>query len=350
MNILYIGKQVLFPQNGGDMIEYRNQRLLERISLGAIKYMDPEAMDLKSFSSRIGMGVSVKFLKSIKMEFSRDDYDLVFVSQSYYGRCTRYIKKEINNIPVLSFFHNAESDFFYEVYKNNKSLRTYLYFKKAQFWEMLSTHYADKIITLNERDSNRLKVLYGRESDYILPTTFRDSYHPLDTKEKDIDYLFLGSSFYANNEGVQFFLDNVMPYIPGHLCIAGKNMDKVNFNNLTNRVTILGFIDNLNEIYARSRFVISPIFSGSGMKTKTAEALMYGKTIIGTREAFEGYKYDSKCMIECNTAEEFIQTLSELYNSDNWEVNTFAREHFLKNYSDDCVYNYLNKILLEVCR
>jgi len=36
--------------------------------------------------------------------------------------------------------------------------------------------------------------------------------------------------------------------------------------------------------------VILPIISGSGMKTKTAEALMYGKSIIGIKEAFEGYK------------------------------------------------------------
>lgn len=40
--------------------------------------------------------------------------------------------------------------------------------------------------------------------------------------------------------------------------------------------------------------MVMPIFSGSGMKVKTAEALMYGKFLIGTKEAFEGYEIDEK--------------------------------------------------------
>ena len=43
-----------------------------------------------------------------------------------------------------------------------------------------------------------------------------------------------------------------------------------------------------------TRSASSPIFYGSGMKTKVAEALMHGKRIIGTNNAFAGYDNDIK--------------------------------------------------------
>lgn len=46
------------------------------------------------------------------------------------------------------------------------------------------------------------------------------------------------------------------------------------------------------EYIYNADFLIAPIFEGSGMKLKTAEALMYGKTVFGTTEAFEGYDVD----------------------------------------------------------
>ena len=67
------------------------------------------------------------------------------------------------------------------------------------------------------------------------------------------------------------------------------------------------------------------------MKTKIAEALMYGKTIVGTKEAFEGYIKDNRAMIECNTDEEFIFSLNTI---NNVGFNNISREIFINNYSN----------------
>lgn len=345
MNILYIGKKVYSPQNGGDMIEFRNQRLLEEISEGKIMYLNPQDYNPHSFSSRIGMEISSNFLLLVEKSMIEHSFDILYVSQSYYGRVTKYIKKK-SSAKILNFFHNAESDFFYAMYKSNPSLRSYLYYLKARYWEQCAAKYADVVITLNARDSERLRELYSRKADFILPTSFKDSYKHIEEMRSDIDYLFLGSSFFANNEGVQWFLNNVMPKTNGNFTIAGKNMDKVSFKNLNERVTVIGFVEDLNALYARAKCIISPIFSGSGMKTKTAEALMYGKTIIGTKEAFEGYIINKECMIECNTSDEFVQALSKLEEIPSF--NESARTHFLENYSDECVLSqfksFINRI------
>lgn len=345
MRILYIGTEIIKPQNGGDMIEQRNQRFIKEIAAGDICFLNPSDFQANSISGRIGMEVSITFIKCVIDTIKHDNIKLVYVSQSYYGRITKHIKKRTTAI-VVNFFHNAESDFFYAMYKSNPSLRSYLYYLKARHWERCAAKYADFIITLNARDSERLRELYSRKADFILPTSFKDSYKHLEGMRSDIDYLFLGSSFFANNEGVQWFLNNVMPRTNGMLTIAGKNMEKVPFENLNERVTVIGFVEDLNALYARAKCIISPIFSGSGMKTKTAEALMYGKTIIGTKEAFEGYIINKECMIECNTSDEFVQALSKLEEIPSF--NESARTHFLENYSDEFVLSqfksFINKI------
>ena len=48
------------------------------------------------------------------------------------------------------------------------------------------------------------------------------------------------------------------------------------------RLQVLGYVEDLNKLYASVRFMVMPILSGSGMKVKTAEALKYGKFIFAS--------------------------------------------------------------------
>jgi hypothetical protein len=81
-------------------------------------------------------------------------------------------------------------------------------------------------------------------------------------------------------------------------------------------------------------FMLFPNFEGSGMKVKTCEALMYGKNIIGTSEAFEGYDVDyDKAGARCNTKEEFRKAIDDFANTPRPRFNTYTREVFINNYS-----------------
>ena len=102
-------------------------------------------------------------------------------------------------------------------------------------------------------------------------------------------------------------------------------------------------VESLDEFYYNADFVISPIFEGSGMKTKTAEALMFGKTIFGTKEAFEGYSFDyGKVGCLCNNAEDFICAIDN-YNLTKFRFNDYSRNMYLRNYS----FNKLHEILTD---
>lgn len=81
--------------------------------------------------------------------------------------------------------------------------------------------------------------------------------------------------------------------------------------------------------------MVLPITEGAGMKVKTAESLMYAKTIFGTQEAFEGYRLDySKIGAVCQSANEFVNSINSFfYDEDHFKFNSNSRKYFKENYS-----------------
>jgi hypothetical protein len=84
---------------------------------------------------------------------------------------------------------------------------------------------------------------------------------------------------------------------------------------------------------------------GGGMKTKTAEALMYGKTIFATSESLQGYDINEKTGKQCNTAGEFIDAIHRHIGSNAPKLNTRARQLFLEKYSTTSTMNIFKQLL-----
>jgi glycosyltransferase involved in cell wall biosynthesis len=79
------------------------------------------------------------------------------------------------------------------------------------------------------------------------------------------------------------------------------------------------------------------------MKTKTAEAMMWGKAIIGTDEVFCGYEIDNVIgLYRCNTDLEMINKIQSIYNDNIANFNIPIRELFLEKYSFKNTLQILN--------
>ena len=102
----------------------------------------------------------------------------------------------------------------------------------------------------------------------------------------------------------------------------------------TNKITLYDKVDDLEQLIISADLFLIPIFHGSGMKVKTAQALMYGKNIIGTSEAFEGYDVDFKRVgALCNTAKEFIDFFTSNSINNLNKFNSYSRKQFEFKYS-----------------
>lgn len=345
MKILHIGKEIDKPTSGGEQISARNQYFLKDIQKSELSYIN---LDDGYFASRLLCGVSGHVLKQIDILLSTNTYTHVFISQSYLGRVAYFIRKKYPNIIIVIFYHNIEFHFAKEAYRVHgiKAIPSIII---SYIWESISTKIGNILITLNSRDDKLLKKVYNRSSDINLPTSLPDMFDKsriiTSSSTTEINYLFVGVAFFANIEAITWFIDHVMPHIPGTLHIVGKGMDAINFT-ISDRVKVSGFVEDLSLFYYNANFVVAPILSGGGMKTKTAEALMYGKTIIGTTEAFEGYEHCKSCMHICNTKEEFTSLINKLVELHQIKCyNPASRELFVRNYSHSAVYKSLCNIL-----
>ena len=90
----------------------------------------------------------------------------------------------------------------------------------------------------------------------------------------------------------------------------------------------------------------APIFDGSGMKTKVAEALMYGKKVVGTPEAFSGYEdIVKKAGWVCTTAVDFVAAISRAQSLAAQSLDLDLRSIYVAKYSFEAAKLRLANIL-----
>lgn len=347
-HILYIGRK-LVSIDGGSVVSKRNIDFLIKISHG--KLIDFYSRDKtrwgKLFNTLLGnpWGFSEELLEDLTKVIQNFDICLIFIDHSLLGGFARLLKKY--NIPIFVFFHNVELLY----YKDKVLIDGFLNNLMVSFAkknEKSVVRYADRIICLTERDSKSLNAIYGRGADLILPITVEDKYEVSKQIIVRRNYhLFVGSSFFANIEGIEWYIDNVLDFVDMKLLIIGNGMETlIDKYGEHPKIEIKGFVEDLTSYYNCAEFVINPVRLGSGMKAKTIEALMYGKTILGTTEAFVGLSNIEENRIGniCNTPQEFIDSIRNLSSE---KLNMFSRNYFLENFSMDIGYTRLNDFFKE---
>ena len=226
--------------------------------------------------------------------------DTVFFDGSNLGAAASAIKTARPDVRVITFFHNVEARFFWGSLRARRSVRSIAVLIANYIAERKAVRASDVLVVLSDRDSAGLHRLYGRAADVIAPIVLDDT-HPVSVPPVDdlpvssgTRYmLFVGGSFYANIAGIDWFVREVAPRTALHVMVVGRGMEILAERFAGNAaVTLVGGVDDLSKFYADAALVIAPIFDGSGMKTKVAEALMHGKRVAGTPEAFSGYAED----------------------------------------------------------
>lgn len=309
---------------GGGVMNKRNITLMTAVSenqsayeIDTLRHINTAYKITKYFSRAYGYiaGLRKKYLIDIKQIINENSsIDVVCINSSLYGLVAKYIKQNFPQLKVIVFFHNAEYQYALEEFKvQNKTFKLLIQLVNHLHAEYLALKYSDLRFVLSKRDDKHLKKIFGNKINHILPISIEDKgqIEYKVSKNKPLELLFVGSAFFANIHGIRWFVKNVMPNIDAHLTIVGNDMDKFRDELQCSNVNVVGRVEILKDVYQNADIVVSPIFYGSGMKTKTAEALMYGVPVLGTIEAFEGFEADD-CRIAgdvCQTSAEFIEKI-----------------------------------------
>ncbi len=295
-------------------------------------------------------GYTLKTEKKILKMINEGEYQYVWVDRSTLGGLCKKIN---NNIIKIVFFHNVEREYIKNKIRHESIGYLFAYYAFLKN-EKEATTYADLMVTLNRRDQDMIEKEYKRKADFLMPVSFEDEYiegsnddSPYEENGKRI-LLFVGSFFGPNIEGVQWLVDHVMPKLPECcLYIVGKGMEVKKREWTKFNVHVVGTVECLRPYYLYADAVVLPIFYGDGMKVKTAEALMFGKVIFGTEEAFEGYQEEKlPDLILCKEASEFVVKIRKyLENVNEAKFSERNREYFLKYHENTAIENRMIEFL-----
>ncbi|MFK4784385.1 glycosyltransferase family 4 protein [Fusobacterium sp. MFO224] len=352
MEILYIGSDFSGGKSGGNIVRKNNHDILKKIFKDKMhSYLFNINRDkkkiLKNYLLLQFNGQTKEMEREIFKKIKGNNIDVIFFDGSFYGNLSEKIKKKYKNIKIITFFHNIEKNYYRDRLKIENKFFMIVYLSVV-YNEKLAIKSSDEIILLNEREEKELvknyKNILGNKKINIIPIFMKDKYdEKIKLQKCDYDYLFIGSYFFANVQGISWFVEEVLPNIKGKLLVIGNEMEKLKkvFRD-TEKLEIKGTVESLDKYYYEDNIIVSPIFLGSGMKTKTIEALMYNKTIVGTKEAFIGISDIDSVGYECNTKEEYIEILTKEIEKKN------SRELFLANFSLEIVEKKYRKIMGEI--
>lgn len=336
---------VIFHHNGNSCIESKYYMFESYNSkLGAAK----------NVLSGNSVHISNKIIKDVLKIVIDNKYDAIFLDNRLVADILPAIKKNCPEIRIITNFHGISKYQFYENIIVKKRIGELFVRVGNVNSEKKAVQYSDICCLMNKRELQHFRTYYQDKPHIFLPCILDDIHNPDDVKcqmkYEDFNLLFVGTYFTPNNEGIAWFINHVVPLIKKEIqvYVVGNRIDKVKEEyNLADcrNIHFIGRVDSLNPWYQCANAVIAPIFSGDGMKTKTAEALMFGKLVVGTSEAFVGY--EDILNYECNTAEEFADILNSLAIEGCPKFNWHNRERYLEEFSINAQKKALKKCLLE---
>lgn len=376
MRILFISERLLWENTGAEIVTKNNlnslidiageenvdiltfyeeaesiKRLSKYKNVTALKRYDNKILKFINWIKLNNGGINSENNKQVLDIINNNDYEYIFLDSSVYGKLAKYIKINKPNIKIVTFFHDVSKFWSKSLIRTSKeikgTIRLCTYHPSYVYNEAKTIQYTDYIISLNQRDAKLIENEYKKSVNEIIPVNIKDRFLEerinKNPKNDIIEILFVGAYYLPNVVGIKWFIDNVMENINAKLIIVGKGMEALREEINSNKVEVHGFVKDLDSYYYDADLVVAPIFDGGGMKVKIAEALMYGKTIVGTTEAFEGYDIDiEKIGYKCDDKNTFIESIEKFISDKNLnKYNEFSRKEFLEKYEYE---NCLNKM------
>jgi glycosyltransferase involved in cell wall biosynthesis len=152
------------------------------------------------------------------------------------------------------------------------------------------------------------------------------------------DICFLGGYRHPPNvDAMQYFVAEVFPLIRAadptiRLLIAGANPNRDVLELAGDGVEVLGQIEDLRDLFDRSRVFVCPLRVGAGVKGKVMSALSYGLPIVSTSIGIEGAGLipGAHCLV-ADSAAQFAASILYMYNDEVlWSRLSLAGQELLR--------------------
>ncbi len=229
--------------------------------------------------------------------------------------------------------------------KNNlKSKFLYLQLPALTNGEYKAIKLASRTSVCSELDRVYLTKKYKLPGIITIPNSV--SIPKLEPITSEPNLLFLGANYQPNIQAAEYLATTIWPHVlerlpQARLIIAGTSGYKLNLNIADiPRLEVLGFVENLDELYKSVRATAVPILVGGGTRLKIIEAAAYGRPTVSTTVGAEGLEFlnESEILIRDDPkqfAEACVKLLNDSSSCEN--IGLAARKKAIELYDRDNV-------------
>lgn len=261
-----------------------------------------------------------KLLSYLKYLVERNQYDLFYLDHSQMFLYGRYFPE----IPKVLMAHDIMQQRYSR--RGNFMSRLWVSLSEKKCFSVTNA----TIFTFSPKDS---ELVYGYYNKSAFVTNFFLDDNTIKAIPEKINntVVFFGKWKRRDNlDGLLWFFENVYPRITRQveIVIIGVGLPEAYIHKYSN-VRYLGYVDNPYPIIANALLLVSPLFSGAGVKVKVVEALACGTPVLGTDISFEGIDSSfQKMMYRAETPDDFAKILNNIL------INIEERKGFKKFFSE----------------
>jgi hypothetical protein len=303
--------------------------------------------------------LSKSIIDTIENKIQKNEYDFVMIEHSY---LSSMIVKNIPSIApkVITVFHNIETDYFLDLYKKTSFFnpKKYFYFIEYRGCKKVENElYASNSKAfwfLSKQDLEFVKK-QTKNQNLLLSSTISFDLKKHISDEKKYDLLYMGQLDNQRNlHGLEWFIKNVWILLENKnltFAIAGRgNIDEI--KRLTKEykgIDIVGEVDNLDEIFSKSKITIIPIFNTIGVQTKLFDSLAQGNVVICTEDAINGTNFvDEQHLLVAKDEIDFKEKiLSVLNNESKYEYIYKNLESIKDDFKDEILLENMQRSMNE---
>jgi glycosyltransferase involved in cell wall biosynthesis len=202
---------------------------------------------------------------------------------------------QLNGVPDQEFVIETHDikfiNYRFQVHKPATDIRTISKFRSEI--ALLST--AKGVIAISPTEAHFFGMLVDSANVLYIPE-FNQEARSVEVETEDADgflydLLFVGSDNILNVNGLIGFLQEHGSWLAkyrvavcGNVC---RHQDVIQVARRYPNVSLLGFVDDIDQIYRRSQAAVSPVV-GTGLKIKIVDALAKGKPVFASQSSLAG--------------------------------------------------------------
>lgn len=270
------------------------------------------------------------FAYKIKNQLMEMKPDIIHFDSLHTAYYVNLIKNELPDSLCVLRCHNSEHMILQRLVDAEtnplKKIILNIQSKRLKKYEAVMLDKFDLIIAITEDDARRFRDLNPNVADNIivmpagvdLPKMLPS--YPIKHNNKIRLVHIAAMDWLPNIIGLRWFLCEVIPLLDNsgidyQLDIVGKSMPDEFITFQHPRVSVHGFLENLDSVTSQSHIAIVPLQVGSGMRIKILDYWALGIPVISTKIGAEGLTNvddQQETIVIANSATEFSKAIVDL--------------------------------------